>query len=61
MGRSDGGINRPRGRGTAMLIAVNLSSNAYPTDVLPPLRPPDGLGGKEIQFPPLYKGRARVG
>jgi hypothetical protein len=48
-------------RGTAMLSGVNLSSNAYPTGVLPPLVPPIYWGEKEMQFPPLYKGRVRVG
>jgi hypothetical protein len=31
-------------RGTALPIGVNLSSNAYPTDVFPPLNPLTKVG-----------------
>jgi hypothetical protein len=43
-------------RGLALLIGVNLSSNASPTDVLPPLIPPIYWGEKEMHFPPQYRG-----
>jgi hypothetical protein len=35
-------------------IGVNLSSNACPTNLLPPLIPPMHWGEKEIWFPPQY-------
>ncbi|QFS43194.1 hypothetical protein GXM_00667 [Nostoc sphaeroides CCNUC1] len=34
-----------------MLIGVNLSSSAYPTDVLPPLVPPYKGGKQENPVP----------
>jgi hypothetical protein len=49
-------VNRPRGRGLALLIGVNLSLNAYPTYVLPPLIPPCKGGKKKSSSLPFTRG-----